>query len=54
MNVQVHHGYKMKSTEDLFSDYVNNFSAIKIEAERSGDNAKRAVAKLMLNSLYGR
>jgi DNA polymerase type B, organellar and viral len=38
----------------VFSKYIDNFSEIKIQAEKDNNNARRTVAKLMLNSLYGR
>ena len=54
VNIQVHHGYKMDKSKELFSKYVEKYSKIKIKAEKEGNNAKRCTAKLMLNSLYGR
>lgn len=37
-----------------FSDYVNKFSADKIEAKKTGDKAGYIFAKLLMNSLYGK
>ena len=44
----------MDKSDDLFKDFVKKYSQIKIIAEREGNNAKRTIAKLLLNSLYGR
>nr|QWO71407.1 DNA polymerase [Termitomyces sp. K2P1] len=54
VKIQVHHGYKMEKSKDLFSKFVEKYSKIKIMAEKEGNNAKRSTAKLILNSLYGR
>ena len=54
VKIQVHNGYKQKSSNEVFSKYIDNFSEIKIKAEKDNNNARRTVAKLMLNSLYGR
>jgi hypothetical protein len=37
-----------------FVDYVDYFYSLKTEAEKEGNKVKRAFAKLMLNSLYGK
>lgn len=37
-----------------FRDYVGHFSAMKIEAKETGDKAGYILAKLFLNSLYGK
>jgi DNA polymerase type B, organellar and viral len=44
----------MDKSNELFTKFVENYSKIKINAEREGNNAKRTTAKLILNSLYGR
>ncbi|MEM4445658.1 MAG: DNA polymerase [Thermofilum sp.] len=38
----------------IFQQYVDHFYKMKQEAERRGDKAMRAFAKLLLNSLYGK
>lgn len=43
-------GYKFRKIENVFTDYINYWS--KIKAESVG--GKRQLAKLMLNSLYGK
>jgi hypothetical protein len=44
----------MDKANDLFSKFVEKYSKIKINAEKEGNNTKRMIAKLILNSLYGR
>jgi len=44
----------MDKSNELFREFVEKYSKIKIKAEKEGNNAKRTTAKLLLNSLYGR
>lgn len=53
-NPEFHSGWKFKATSGLFSEYIDKWTAIKIEASKSGNKAMRTLAKLMLNSLYGK
>jgi hypothetical protein len=46
-------GYKFES-EIIFSDYVNHYYDMKRLADQTNDPALRLIAKLFLNSLYGR
>lgn len=39
---------------DLFSQYVEFFYRIKQDADRNGDQVRRQMAKMFLNSLYGK
>ena len=43
-------GYMFKATDTLFRDYIDYWGKIKAES----DGGKRQLAKLMLNSLYGK
>ena len=43
-------GYKFKKQGELFTDYINQWMAVK----ESSQGAIRALAKLMLNNLYGK
>lgn len=47
-------GYKFRGATGMFDEYIDYWMSRKIEAERTGDKAGRALAKLMLNSLYGK
>lgn len=47
-------GYKFKGIEGLFKDYVDLWYGIKDKANHEGNMALKSIAKLMLNSLYGK
>lgn len=47
-------GYKMKQAKGLFDNYINFWTDQKIKAGKEGNAAQRQIAKLMLNSLYGK
>lgn len=44
----------MSKSKELFNNFVETYSKIKINAEKEGNKAKRTTSKLILNSLYGR
>ena len=60
----IKHGYKIKFigrglvwesvSDNVFKSYVDTVYAKKVEASISGNKVKRQVAKLMMNSLYGK
>lgn len=47
-------GYKFKGMHGLFDDYIDKWTERKIKATKEGNKGQRALAKLMLNSLYGK
>lgn len=47
-------GFKFKSTTGLFTQYIDKWTEVKIQATKDGNKAMRTLAKLMLNSLYGK
>ena len=47
-------GYKFKGMYGLFNDYIDKWTEVKIKATKEGNKGMRTLAKLMLNSLYGR
>lgn len=47
-------GYKFKGKVGLFSDYISKWTEVKIKASKEGNKGRRSMAKLMLNSLYGK
>lgn len=53
-NIEYHSGWKFKSTVGLFTEYIDKWTAVKIESGKTGNKAMRTLAKLMLNALYGR
>jgi hypothetical protein len=54
VKVIVHYGYKYKRGKDLFKQFIKKYYNLKKESEQSNNEGKRTIAKLMLNSLYGR
>lgn len=53
-NLTYHEGYKFMSTTSLFKDYVDYWYKVKEDATRANNSVMRTIAKLMLNSLYGK
>ena len=47
-------GYKFKGIHGLFTDYIDKWTEVKIKATKEGNKGMRTLAKIMLNSLYGR
>ena len=47
-------GWKFKSINGLFTKYIDKWIKVKIEATISKNKGLRTIAKLMLNSLYGK
>lgn len=47
-------GYKFKASDCLFKDYVDKWTEIKTKASIEGNQGMRTIAKLQLNSLYGK
>lgn len=53
-NMVYHGGWKFKQSKGLFDNYINFWTEQKITAGKEGNAAQRQIAKLMLNSLYGK
>ena len=53
-NINFIDGYKFRGCAGMFDDYINFWNAKKVEATQTGNKALRKIAKLMLNSLYGK
>ena len=47
-------GWKFKAMNGIFTEYIDKWIKVKIEATKSGNKGMRSLAKLMLNSLYGK
>lgn len=45
-------GWKFKSAEHIFDNYIDYWTEEKITAGKEGNKGRRQIAKLMLNSLY--
>lgn len=53
-NVEYLGGWKFMATNTLFKEYIDKWNAIKVRATETGNAGLRTLAKLMLNSLYGK
>lgn len=53
-NLTYHSGWKFRSSNKMFCNYVDYWMQEKIEAEKNGNMAMRTIAKLYLNNLYGK
>ena len=53
-DITYHGGWKFKECQGMFDDYINYWMEQKIKAGKEGNQPMRQIAKLMLNSLYGR
>lgn len=53
-NIEYISGWKFKSTNKLFKDYIDKWNGVKVQAQKEGNKGMRQLAKLMLNSLYGK
>lgn len=47
-------GWKFKGISGIFKKYIDKWITRKIEAGKAGNKGQRTLAKLMLNSLYGK
>lgn len=47
-------GWKFKSHIGMFTDYIDKWMNVKIEASKTKNKPMRSLAKLMLNALYGK
>ena len=47
-------GFMFRGIEGLFNEYIDYWTEKKIEAGKQGNKGKRTIAKLQLNSLYGK
>ncbi len=51
---KVHRAILFDRTKDIFNDYVDFFFKVKEDAERDGNEGRRSLGKLLLNSLWGK
>ena len=52
--IKWHGGYKFRQSTELFKRYVNKWVEVKNKATLEGNTGLRTIAKLYLNSLYGK
>ena len=53
-DLKYHCGWKFKAMHGLFTSYIDKWIKVKNDATISGNKGLRQVAKIMLNSLYGK
>lgn len=53
-HLQYNYGYKFRSEKGLFKNYIDYWMKEKEEATVEGNKGRRQIAKLLLNSLYGK
>lgn len=53
-NLDFKGGYKFRQATGLFKSYIDKFMQMKIESKKAGNKAQTLIAKMFLNSLYGR
>ena len=53
-DIKWQNGWKFKGIKGLFTEYIDKWSNKKIQAKKDNNSALYRIAKLMLNSLYGK
>ena len=53
-NLEYISGWKFKSTQGLFTEYIDKWTQNKIQAKKDGNHGLYLISKLFLNSLYGK
>lgn len=53
-NLEYLSGWKFKAAEGLFNPYIEKWNGVKIQAKAEGNPGLYLIAKLFLNSLYGK
>ena len=53
-DLKYHCGWKFKAMHGLFTSYIDKWIEVKNNATKTGNKGLRQVAKIMLNSLYGK
>ena len=54
IDIKYHGGWKFMGAMGLFDSYIDYWTEQKIKAGKEGNAPQRAIAKLQLNSLYGK
>lgn len=53
-NLEYFRGWKFKSTDTMFKEYIDKWMEIKVQSVIDGNEGMKNLAKLMLNALYGK
>lgn len=52
--ITYHSGWKFKAIKGIFKSYIDKWINVKIQSKKDNNSAMYRIAKLMLNSLYGK
>lgn len=52
--IEYHHGWKYKGSRDLFASFIDDAMDEKVRAAQEGNEGMRYIAKLKMNSSYGK
>lgn len=52
LDIQYVDGWKFKSIDGIFTEYIKKWTSRKIKASKEGNKSQRSLCKLMLNALY--
>ena len=52
--IHYHNGWKFKGIKGIFTSYIDKWINVKIQSKKDNNSAMYRIAKLMLNSLYGK
>lgn len=53
-NVEFINGWKFRAQKGMFDEYIKKWSKVKVESKLQGNKGMTLIAKLLLNSLYGK
>lgn len=53
-NLEFINGWKFRGQTGMFDEYINKWSKVKVESKLKGNKGMAMIAKLLLNSLYGK
>lgn len=53
-NIEFIDGWKFRAQKGMFDKYINKWSKVKVESKLQGNKGMTLIAKLLLNSLYGK
>lgn len=53
-NIEFHKGWKFKASKNIFKNFINKWYQIKLDATKEKNYPMREIAKVMLNSCYGK
>lgn len=54
LSIEFHEGWKFKASTELFAEFIDSTMADKVKATHEGNKGMRQIAKLKMNSSYGK